>query len=43
MQKILIVGLLAILLLSACAAPADDQQTSDEDGSPVVTVYKSPT
>jgi uncharacterized lipoprotein len=43
MQKFLILGLLAIVLLSACAAPATDQQVSDEGQSPLVTVYRSPT
>jgi uncharacterized lipoprotein YajG len=43
MQKILVFGLLAVVLLSACAAPAADQQVTDEEGSPIITVYKSPT
>ena len=43
MQKILVLGLLAALLLSACAAPAADQQVSDEEQSLVVSVYRSPT
>ena len=43
MQKFLVLGLLAIVLLSACAAPAADQQVSDEGQSPLVTVYRPPT
>ena len=43
MQKFLILGLLAIVLLSACAAPAADQELTEEGQSPVVTVYKPPT
>ena len=43
MKKILILGLLAIVLLGACAAPAADQQVSDEGESLVVSVYRSPT
>lgn len=43
MQKILVFGLLAIVLLSACAAPAADQQVSDEGETPLVTVHRSPT
>ena len=43
MQKFLILGLLAIVLLSACAAPATDQELTEEGQSSVVTVYKPPT
>ena len=43
MQKFLTLGLLAIVLLSACAAPAIDQELTEAGQSPVVTVYKSPT
>ena len=43
MQKFLILGLLAIVLLSACAAPATDQELTEEGQSPVVTVYRPPT
>jgi PBP1b-binding outer membrane lipoprotein LpoB len=43
MQKILVLGLLVAVLLSACAAPAANQQVSDEEQSLVVSVYRSPT
>ena len=43
MQKFLILGLLAIVLLSACAAPVTDQELTEEGQSPVVTVYRPPT
>ena len=43
MQKFLILALLAIVILSACAAPAVDQQVSDDGETPLVTVYRSPT
>ena len=43
MQKFLILALLAAVMLSACAAPAADQQVSDEGESLVVSVYRSPT
>jgi uncharacterized lipoprotein len=43
MQKFLILGLLAIVLLSGCDASATDQELIEDEQSPVVTVYKSPT
>jgi uncharacterized lipoprotein YajG len=43
MRKILILGLLSVVLLSACAAPATDQELTEESQSPEVTVYRSPT
>jgi hypothetical protein len=43
MQRLLVFTLLAIVLLSACASPANDQGTVNETQSSVVTVYRSPT
>jgi hypothetical protein len=43
MQKTFILGLFAIILLSSCAAPATEQVLTEEEQSPVVTVYRSPT
>ena len=43
MQKFLTIGLIAIVLLSACAAPATNQELTEEGQSPVVNVYKPPT
>ena len=43
MKKILILGLLAVVLLSACAGSTTDQEISVEEQSPLVTVYRSPT
>ena len=43
MKKFLVLGLLAVVLLSACAASTTDQELTVEEQSPLVTVYKSPT
>jgi len=43
MQKFLTLGLIAIILLSACAAPVTGQELTEEGQSPGVTVYKPPT
>jgi hypothetical protein len=43
MQKFLKLGLLVVVLLSACVAPATDQELTEEGQSPVVTVYRPPT
>lgn len=43
MKRLIIIGTLAILLLSACSAAAADQPTTDEGDVTVVTVYRSPT
>ncbi len=43
MKNFLLLGLLAVVLLSACAASTTDQEISDEGQSPLVTVYKPPT
>ena len=43
MQKFLKLGLLAIVLLSACASPSTTQEMKEEGQSSLVTVYKSPT
>jgi len=43
MQKYFMLGLLAVVLLSACAAPASDQELVEAEQYPAVTVYKSPT
>jgi hypothetical protein len=43
MQRYLILALLAVVLLSACTAAANNQQGSIEDASRLVTVYRSPT
>ena len=43
MKKFLVLGLLAVVLLSACAAPASDHELVEAEQYPSVTVYKSPT
>ena len=43
MHKVIWFVLLAVLVLSACAAPTADQLAMDEGGLPVVTVYRPPT
>jgi uncharacterized lipoprotein len=43
MLRYLIVGLLAIILLSACAAQITYQQVTGEGQSMLITVYRSPT
>jgi uncharacterized lipoprotein len=43
MKRFLILGLLAVVLLSACAPSTTNQQVPDEGGSTLVTVYRSPT
>lgn len=44
MKKFFLLGLISIIVLSGCAAPAKDQEiSSEEGGSPLVTVYRSPT
>ena len=42
MKKFLILGLLLIVVLGGCA-PAKDQEISEEQESPLVTIYRSPT
>ncbi|MGD2159442.1 MAG: hypothetical protein PVG32_21375 [Anaerolineales bacterium] len=39
----LITTLLGAILLSACGGPAPTQEVADQQGSEVITVYKSPT
>jgi hypothetical protein len=43
MKKMYLFGLLLLLVLAACAAPATRQPPAGATGAPVVTVYKSPT
>jgi hypothetical protein len=43
MKKFLILGLLAVVLLSACAGSTSDPEITDEEQFPLVTVYRSPT
>jgi len=43
MKKLLLFGLVLIALMAACAAPAPSQPVTSTAGTPVVTVYKSPT
>lgn len=43
MRRLIFVGILAFLLLSACSTAATDQPTTEESGSTVVTVYRAPT
>lgn len=43
MKKFLVLGLLAVVLLSACAASTTDQELVEAEQYPAVTVYKSPT
>jgi len=43
MQKFLKFGLLAIVLLSACASPSTNQELKETGQSSIVTVYKSST
>lgn len=43
MKKFLVLGLLAVVLLGACAVPASDQELVEAEQYPAVTVYKSPT
>jgi uncharacterized lipoprotein len=43
MKKILILGTLAALLLSACSGSTNTQDRGDAGQSSLVTVYRSPT
>jgi hypothetical protein len=43
MKKFLKLGLLTIVLLSACASPSTNTEVIEEGQSPLVTVYKPPT
>jgi ABC-type glycerol-3-phosphate transport system substrate-binding protein len=43
MLRILILGLLILVLLTACGAPAPGAQTTDQQSQPVVTIFKAPT
>jgi hypothetical protein len=43
MLRSLIVGLLILVLLTACGAPAPDEQTTAQQSQPTVTIFKPPT
>ena len=43
MLRSLIFGLLILVLLTACGAPAPDEQTTDPPSQSVVTIFKPPT
>jgi uncharacterized lipoprotein len=43
MQKVIILGLLVVVLLSACTASPSDEQVSSEEQTPLITLYRSPT
>lgn len=43
MRKFLILGLLSIVLLNACSASEPNQELTEEQQSPEVVVYRSPT
>ena len=43
MRRLIFISLLAALILSACSAAAADLPATDEQGLPVVTVYRAPT
>lgn len=43
MQKFIILGLFAVLLLGACTGGANEQQGIEDEQSSLVTVYRSPT
>ena len=43
MKKFLKLGLLAVVLLSACTSPSTNQPGVETGKSSLVTVYKSPT
>ena len=43
MRRFIFISLLAALLLNACSAAAADLEATDEQGLPVVTVYRAPT
>ncbi len=43
MKRLILIGLLATLMLSACSAAATDPPATDESDSTLVTVYRSPT
>jgi hypothetical protein len=43
MLRLLLLVSLAVVMLSACAPPALDQQVTDEQLSEEITVYRSPT
>ena len=43
MQKVLILGLLILIVLSACSPAQNEQHAQEEGQSPLVTIYRSPT
>jgi outer membrane biogenesis lipoprotein LolB len=43
MLRSLILGLLILVLLTACSSPAPDEQTAAQQSQPVVTIFKPPT
>ncbi|MEZ4661404.1 MAG: hypothetical protein R2911_27960 [Caldilineaceae bacterium] len=43
MAGMILLALLAMAVLGACAGSASTADSTGQDGAPVVTVYKSPT
>ncbi len=43
MLRYIVLIFLAVLLLSACGTATEEQPSTDEGDSPLVTVYRAPT